>query len=137
MRTKKMEGCANGVNILRGRTESLFLCVCSSVMSNPNGTKFITEVPSSQGRLHFKFEENSFSHSRDTRDQTCKKNSCSSFCTLWKNHYNSHILAENWNTYYESKGKYQYQIWVYLIKIQRVTSYSTHKAKENFCHAYI
>jgi len=43
-----MEGCANGVNILRGRTESLFLCICSSVMSNPNGTKFTLD----QGALH-------------------------------------------------------------------------------------
>ena len=47
----------NRVSILTGTTKSRFSLIRSSVMSDPNGTKFTMEVPSTQGRLHFKFGE--------------------------------------------------------------------------------
>jgi len=42
------------------------------MMTDPNGTKFTVEVPYTRGRPHFKFKEDSFSHSRDTSNQTFK-----------------------------------------------------------------
>jgi len=47
----------NGVSILTGTTNSQFLHIHSSMMPDPNGTKFIGEVPPTQGRPHSKFEE--------------------------------------------------------------------------------
>ena len=43
--------------ILTGTTNSQFSRIRSSVMPDPNGTKFTVEVPSTQGRPHSKFEE--------------------------------------------------------------------------------
>jgi len=37
---------ANGVNILTGTTKLRFSCIRSSMMSNPNGTKFTVELAS-------------------------------------------------------------------------------------------
>ena len=62
--------CTNGVSILTGTTKLQFLRTLSSVMSDLNNAQFIMEVPSTQGRPHSKFEENSFSHSRDMSNQT-------------------------------------------------------------------
>ena len=49
---------ANVVSILTGTTKLRFSCIYSSVMYYPNFTYFTLEVPSTQGRLHFKYEEN-------------------------------------------------------------------------------
>ena len=46
-----------------------FSHLCSSVIPYPIGTKFAREVPASKGSLHTKFEENHFSHFRDTSEQ--------------------------------------------------------------------
>ena len=51
---------ASGVSILTGTINSKFSHICSSVMPDPNSIKL--EVPSTQGRLHSKFEGDSFSH---------------------------------------------------------------------------
>ena len=44
--------------------------ICSSMMSDLNGTKFTLEVPSTQAKLHFKFTENP---SQDTSNKHLKK----------------------------------------------------------------
>jgi len=44
-RVAKKRGECNGVSILTGRTKRQFLHICSSVMSDLNGTKFTMEVP--------------------------------------------------------------------------------------------
>ena len=46
-----------------------FTHLCSSVIPNPIGTKCATDVPSSYGSLHTKFEENRSDHFRDTTEQ--------------------------------------------------------------------
>ena len=80
-------------------------------MADPNGTKFTMEAPSTQGRPHTEFEENSFNHFQDTSNQTFERILLIfSSRTLSQDRYNLH-LAEIWNTYWGSKGKYQYQIW--------------------------
>ena len=38
--------CVNGVSILIGTTKSQFLCIHSSVIPYPNGTKFTVELAS-------------------------------------------------------------------------------------------
>jgi len=48
----------NRVSILTETTKLQFSCICSSVMSYPNGTKFTVEVPYTQERPHFKYKEN-------------------------------------------------------------------------------
>ena len=64
---------ANEVSILTGTTNLQFSLIHSSVMPDPNGTKFTVEVPSSQGRPHSQLEEDSFNHSQNTSNQTFKK----------------------------------------------------------------
>ena len=44
---------ANGVSILTGTMKLLFSYIHSSVMSDPNGTKFTVEFASMQVRPHF------------------------------------------------------------------------------------
>jgi len=64
------------------------------MMPYPNGTKFTVELASTQGGSHIKFEEDPFSHSRDTSNQNFEKNSSfSSFHTLCGNRYNSRMRA--------------------------------------------
>ena len=41
--------------------------------TSPNGTKFIVEVPSTQGKPHSKFKENLFHHSWDMSNQAFEK----------------------------------------------------------------
>ena len=90
----------NGVSILTGTTKLWFSRIHISIMLDSNGTKFTVEVPSTQGKQHSKFEEDSFSHSRDTSNQTFKKFfvffSFSSFCILCKNHYNLYMWTSIW-----------------------------------------
>ena len=57
------------MSILTGRKKTQFLYLCSSVILNPIGTKFATDVPASWGGLHAKFGENHSSHFRDTSEQ--------------------------------------------------------------------
>jgi len=64
---------AIGVSILTGTTKSQFSRIRSSVIP---GTKFTVEVPFTQRKPHSKFEEDSFSHSGDTSNQTLEKISC-------------------------------------------------------------
>ena len=116
-------------------------------MFYPNGTKFTEEVPYTQGRPHSKFKEDSFSHSRDTSNQTFKKFlcfcSCSfyySFCTLCKNHYNLCMRASIWLKFGTHigylKANTSVKFGVNLMNIQGVISNFTHKTKLNFCYAY-
>jgi len=46
----------NRVSISTGTTNLSLSRICSSVMPNPDGTKFTVEVPSTQGRQLLKFE---------------------------------------------------------------------------------
>ena len=45
-------------------------------------------------------------------------------------------MAEIWSTYWESKGKYHYQIWGKLDQHSRSYKGFYALAKSNFCHAY-
>ena len=58
------------MSILTGRKKTQVSHLCSSVISNPIGTKFATEVPASLRSLHAKFEENHSSYFRDTSEQS-------------------------------------------------------------------
>jgi len=113
--------CANRVSILAGTTKSWFSRIHSSVMTNPNGTKFTTEMPPTQGRPHSKFEENSFSHSQDMNNQTFI---FFSFCTLCVNCYNSRMRASIWLKFGPPIGGLKaitsIKFWVNLINIQKV-----------------
>ena len=68
--------------LLTGRTKTSFSHLCISVFTYRNGTKFATQLPASQGSLHFKFEVNRSSHFRDTSCQSFVFSS--SFRTLAK-----------------------------------------------------
>ena len=80
------------------------------------GSKFIVEVLSTQGRLHSKFKEGSFSYFKDMSNQTFERIS-SIFFVFFSHTYQKLLyltyanlnLAEIWYTYWESKDKYQYQ----------------------------
>ena len=89
-------------------------------------------------RPHSKFEEDSFSYFQDTSNQTFEK--ILSFCTLCKNHYNSHMRASislKFGTLIGYlKVNTSIKFGVNLINIQRVISNFTHKAKLNFYHTY-
>ena len=61
---------ATPVSILTGRTKTSFSHLCISVITYPIRTKFVTQLPASQGRLHSKFEGNRPSHFRDTNCQS-------------------------------------------------------------------
>ena len=61
---------ATPVSILTGRTKTSFSRICISVITYLIGTKFATQLPSSQGSLHSKFEGNRSSHFRDTSCQS-------------------------------------------------------------------
>ena len=58
------------VSILTGRTKTSFSHLCISVITYPIRTKFVTQLPASQGRLHSKFEGNRSSHFRDMNCQS-------------------------------------------------------------------
>jgi len=51
----------------------MILHICSSVIPYLNGTKLTLEVVSTQGRPHFKFEENLPKHAKNMSKQTFKK----------------------------------------------------------------
>ena len=100
---------------LTGTTHSQFSRIHSSVIPNPNGTKFTVEVPSNQGRPYSKLEEDSFSHSQDTSNQTLflhlfllilfprfARITITHVCVLQSGWNLEHLLG--------SKGKHQYQI---------------------------
>ena len=44
------------------KKENVVSHICSSVVPNPIGTKFVTEVPVREGSLHTNVEENQPSH---------------------------------------------------------------------------
>ena len=54
---------------MTGRQKTSFSHLCISVIPYPIGTKFATELPSSQGSLHSKFEGHRSSHFLDTSCQ--------------------------------------------------------------------
>ena len=90
---------AHNVSILTGTTKSRFSRIRSSMMPQPNCTKFAVELLSIQGMLSFKFERNPSSRLRDMSEQNFVKISSffsssssfssSSFRTLYKNRHNS------------------------------------------------
>ena len=57
------------VSILTGRTKTSFSHLCISVITYLIGTKIATQLPASQGSLHYKFKGNRSSHFRDTSCQ--------------------------------------------------------------------
>ena len=61
---------ATPVSILTGRTKTSFSHLCISVITYPIETKSATQLPTSQGSLHSKFEGNRSSHFRDTSCQS-------------------------------------------------------------------
>ena len=67
MRPKKP--ARHTISILTGRKKTQLSHLCSSVIPYPIGTKFATDVPTSYGSLHTKFEEYRSSHLRDTSEQ--------------------------------------------------------------------
>jgi len=101
----------------------------NSVMPNPNSIKFTMEVPSTQGRSHSKFKEDSFSHSQDPSNQTF---AFFFFCTLCKTCYNLRMRVLIWlkfGTHIDGlKGNTHIKFGVNLINIQGVKSNFTHKA---------
>ena len=84
----------NGVSTLTGTAKSRFSYICSSMMSYPNGTKFIVELASMQERLHSKFEQDPSSRSCNMSQQVFVKISTSSFHTLCYNSCMHAHLAE-------------------------------------------
>ena len=74
---------ATPVSILTGRTKISFSHLCISVITYLIGTKFVTQLPASQGSIHSKFEGNRSIHFRDTSYQNFVVFS-SSFRTLTK-----------------------------------------------------
>ena len=58
------------VGILTGRKKTSFSHFCVSVIPYPIGPKCATELPTSQGSLHTKFEGNRSCHFRDTSCQS-------------------------------------------------------------------
>ena len=68
MRPKKP--ARHTVSILTGRTKTSFSYLCISVITYLIGTKFVTQLPASQGSLHSKFEGNRSSHFRDASCQS-------------------------------------------------------------------
>ena len=80
---------ANYVGIFKGTTKSRFSRIHNSMIFYLKNTKVAVEVPTNQGRLHNKFEENRVKCFRDMSEQTFKF--VSSFFRLlhiWKNHCN-------------------------------------------------
>ena len=67
MRLKKL--VRHTVGILIGRKKTTFSHFCISVIPYPIGTKFVTELPASQGSLHTKFQGSRSSHFRNTNCQ--------------------------------------------------------------------
>jgi len=113
--------------------------ILSSMNPDPNGTKFTVEMPSTQGRTHSKFEEDSFSCSWDTSYQTFKKYS-SFFLLLFAHFYNSCMRASIWLKFSTRVGGLKantlIKFWIILINIWGVTSNFMYKTKSKFCQAY-
>ena len=59
--------CTNYISILTGTTKS---CIRNSIIFYLKNTKVTVEVPTYQGRLHIKFEENRVKRFRDMSEQT-------------------------------------------------------------------
>ena len=88
--------------IITGRKKTQFSHLCSSVIPYPIGTTFATDVSASYGSLHTKFEENRYSHFRDTSEQnfvlissffSSSSSTSSSFRTLRKIHHKTRMRA--------------------------------------------
>ena len=112
------------MNILTGRTWSRFSHICSSVISNPNGTKFNVKVFSTREKPHFfKFKENPFYHS-------CNK--------LLKNifvFYSFFTLAVTCK-HIRTLIRLSFKFLANLIEIPRVMNDFIQKMKSNSCHTY-
>ena len=120
--------------------------ICSSVMSNLNGTKFTMEVPSTWERPQSKFKENSFNHSWDASNQTLKK--ISSFflfllpiahltkIAVTHKHIRTPIRLKFGALVHGPKANLSTKFGVSVISIPRVISTFIHKTMLNFCHAY-
>ena len=123
----------NGLSILTGIINLQFSRIRSSMMPDPNSTKFI--VLSTQGRPQSKFEGDSFSHSQDTSNQTfervlfCVSFLTSSFCTLCKVDIACVFVAEILYMYWGLKTNISIKFGINLINIQGVISYFTIETK--------
>ena len=131
------------VSILTGRKKTQFSHLCSSVIPYPIATKFATDVPASYGRLHTKFEENRYSHFRDTSEQNFVLISSffsSSFRTFCKIHHKTRMRAPLWLKFGTLEG---------LIKVDLSTNVGSNpmnihgvmtdyvcKIRSKVCHAY-
>ena len=144
MRPKKP--ARHTVSILTGRKKTQFSHLCSSVIPYPIGTKIATDVPASYGSLHTKFEENWYSHFRDTSEQNVVlissffSSSTSSFRTFRKIHHKTRMRAPIRLTFGTLGG---------LIKADLSTNFGRNpmnnhgvmtdyvrKIRSKFCHAY-
>ena len=99
--------------------------------------KLTVKVSSTQRRSHSKFEEAFFRYKQSNLQKTLLFSS--QFCTLGKNHYNSHMHASIWlkfGAYFGVLKVKAVSSSINLIIIQGLISDFTHKAKSNFCYAY-
>ena len=100
-RAAQEAGAPHREYIITGRKKTQFSHLCSSVIPYPIGTTFATDVPASYGSLHTKFEENRYSHFRDTSEQNfvlissffSSSSTSSSFRTLRKIHHKTRMRA--------------------------------------------
>ena len=86
-------------NLLTGTTKSQFSCIHSSMMSDPNGTKFTLEMPPLMGGHIPSIKKFLQSFPKYKQLSFWKKFfTFSSFCTLWKNAITCVcVLPSGWN----------------------------------------
>ena len=120
-----------------------FSYLCSSVIPNPIGTKFATEVPASSVSLHTKFEEN---RSRDMSKQSFVLISSffssysSSFRTLHKIRHKIRMCARIGLKFGTLKGLIKADLRTNFgrnpMNIYGVMTDYLHKLRTKVCHAY-
>ena len=131
------------VSILTGRKKSQFSHLCSSVIPYPIGTKFAREVLASKGSLHTKYEENRYSHFRDTSKQNFVLISSffsSSFHTLRKICHKTRMRARIGLKFGTLKGLIKADLCTNLgrnpMKIHGIMTDYLRKIRSKVCHTY-
>ena len=143
MRPKKP--ACHTVSILTGRKKMQFSHLCSSVIPNPIETTFATNVPASYGSIHTKFEENWYSHFRDTSAKHFVMSSFfsslySSLRTLRKICHKTQMrtpIRLKFGTLEKLiKTNLSANVGRNLMNIHEVTTDYVHKIRSKVCHAY-
>ena len=141
VRPKKPE--RHTVGILTGRKKMSFSHFCISVIPYPIGTKVATELPTSQGSLHTKFEGNCASHFQDTSCQSLDFFSCFFFLFCFRtrskiainaNAYSDYL--EIWHTERESKANPSITFGANPMNGSGVMTNYSCKTRSICCHAY-